>query len=394
MWSQSTLLSGLLGLAATASIAVANSHGNNPRPASPSQCSPVVFTVNATAQNAIFSNSPDPNNSTAVLSFLTSTLNGIDFVIGTAPFSGTFTINGVYCKPTLPLEKHRNVLQFLVHGSTYNATMWSGYHFGTRYSWHHAANAQGYHTLAVDRLANGLNSRHLDPVTEVQAAIQVEIQAQLLQSVISNSRNNALDRSFTNIVYVGHSYGSTLGVALARQHPATVSAVVLTGFSSSVDYGLLASFPFAPAKEVHPSRFPAASVPAGYLTFNSASKRESLFYYGAYDRAIPPHDFAHEDIATPGEFGGLGGLSQPVSGFTKPVMIMTGVEDSICCVKPGTDPKECDKILEKTRLDFFPDLPESKFAYFAPRNTGHDLTLHYTGTEAFRQVHKFLNKYF
>ncbi|KAK0718968.1 Alpha/Beta hydrolase protein [Apiosordaria backusii] len=317
-------------------------------------------------------------------------------IVGTQNISGSFVINGIYCKPTKSVKKQRNALQILVHGITYNSAMWGGYHFGDRYNWHAYANGQGYHTLAIDRLGHGLNSKQLDPNSVIQPGLQVEIYRQLIQSIRSNTSSNSLRRKFADIIYVGHSYGSQIALPLARLYPDLTSALVLTGWSSTTNLSEVQKFNLASASSIYPFRFPDVS--KGYLAMANESLRTSMFYYGGYDPAIPPFDFANQDIVTVGEFaanadpGGL--LAIPPSNYTKPVMVITGVEDGVFCVQPGVDPRECDKLLEKTKTDVFPNVPARKYDYFAPRNTGHDLTLHYSAPETFKRAHKFLNEHF
>ncbi|KAK4174201.1 Alpha/Beta hydrolase protein [Triangularia setosa] len=363
--------------------------------ASTSECSPVSFDVAATAQNAILSPSYDPNNETSVIEFINAMARGeVNPVVGVQEIGGSFLINGIYCKPAKGVKKQRNALQILVHGITYNSKMWGGYHFGDKYNWHAYANSEGYHTLAIDRLGHGLNSKLLDPNTVVQPTLQVQIYRQLLQCIRSNTKGNSLRRKFTNIIYVGHSYGSQIALPLARLYPELTSALVLTGWTSRTNFSEVQKFNLASASTIYPSRFPG--VAKGYLTLASESLRTSLFYYGGYDPAIPTFDFANQDIVTVGEFAANANpaFTSPPENYTKPVMVITGVEDSIFCVQPGVAQRECEKLLEKTRTDVFPNVPAKKYEYFAPRNTGHDLTLHYSAPETFERAHKFLNKYF
>ncbi|KAK4197168.1 retinal pigment epithelial membrane protein-domain-containing protein [Triangularia verruculosa] len=390
--NQPTMLTSmcLAGFAAIASTALAAPH------ASTSECSAVSFNIAATAENAVLSPSYDPNNETSIIGFINAMVRGeVNPVVGTQEISGSFVINGIYCRPTRKVKKRRDALQILVHGITYNSTMWGGYHFGDRYNWHAYANAEGYHTLAIDRLGHGLNSKALDPNNVVQPSLQVEIYRQLIQSIRSTA-TNSLQKRFSNIIYVGHSYGSQIALPLARLYPELTSALVLTGWTSTTNLSEVQKFNLASASSIYPLRFPGLA--KGYLAMVDEALRKSLFYYGGFDPAIPAFDFANQDIVTVGEFAanaGPGGLfSIPPENYTKPVMVITGVEDFVFCVQPGVPPRECEKLLEKSKTDIFPGVPARKYEYFAPRNTGHDLTLHYSAPETFKRAHKFLNKYF
>ena len=164
-------------------------------------CSDVTFTISATSESPFYSVAPDAYNETDIINFVHAVLSGTVLpALGTEPVSGTFSINGVYCRPAV--AKPDDVLQILVHGITYNQTMWSGMGFGDYYNYHKFANFNGYHTLAIDRLGHGSNSEHPDPFGVVGGAIQVEIMHQLIGLVKGNSRGNPLGRTFNKIAYV------------------------------------------------------------------------------------------------------------------------------------------------------------------------------------------------
>jgi hypothetical protein len=113
-----TLLGASLSTASVispAAVAGGEKHGD---------CTTVDFHISATANNNIFTNPPDPNNTTQILQFLDDAVSPTGTAIsGTQPISGAFTIHGVYCKPTKKVKKHADTLQLLVHGVTYNGTM-------------------------------------------------------------------------------------------------------------------------------------------------------------------------------------------------------------------------------------------------------------------------------
>ena len=117
-----------------------------------SNCQDVTFTVSATAQNQVAAN-PPPNllNLDASLAFLAQPIK-------LTTVSGTQKIYGQYCEPTVKNPFRAKTLQFLVHGITYDHTYWAGFQTipsSALYSWVTFANAEGYPTLAIDRLGNG-----------------------------------------------------------------------------------------------------------------------------------------------------------------------------------------------------------------------------------------------
>ncbi|RKU47927.1 hypothetical protein DL546_009352 [Coniochaeta pulveracea] len=130
---------------------------------------------------------------------------------------GTYAINGLFCKPIF--IRNEAVLEILVHGITYNKTMWSGLGFGDYYNWHSFASLQGYYTLAIDRLGHGTNPQHPDPLTIVEGALQEEIVQQLIKRVRS-SPSNPLGRQFEQITRGSLSSGDTSQNILLRPRQA------------------------------------------------------------------------------------------------------------------------------------------------------------------------------
>ncbi|KAM7213396.1 Alpha/Beta hydrolase protein [Rhypophila decipiens] len=351
------------------------------------QCSSVTFYVSAAIDNAALSLPPDPNNGTQIVEFIERATSGQDVTNGTQSVSGNYSINAIYCRPA-GATPARDALQILVHGYTYNSTMWSGLGFGEQYDWQAYAMSQGYHTLAIDRVGHGTNPRHPDPLNEVQGPLHVETIHQLITAIRQDTPSNALDRPFTQIAYVGHSFGSFIGGALARLHPSDVDALVLTAYSTSPNGETIASMKYTPAATLFPGRFPSEEVAKGYVTMASESQRESLLYSGAYDKRIPPVDFAYEDTVTVGEITALGFALAPSVGYKGPVMVVTGVEDSMFCTPPQ---ETCEDILAAAG-QFFPDAKE--YRTLAVPDTGYDLTLHLSAGETMQKVNEFLGSVF
>ncbi|KAK4222739.1 Alpha/Beta hydrolase protein [Podospora fimiseda] len=395
MFIQKIIPSWLLAVTATAPVTQAGSSHHSHHSKIKPQCSSVSFKFSVTnAENLLFNPSINPNNETEVTQFINFILTpGANFIAGTQNVSGNFQMDGVYCSP--PKSTARNVLQILVHGATYNKSSWQWTDLGERYDYPLAATREGYATLAIDRLSHGTNPDKPDPLNVVQPGLQIELLRQLITTVRTSS-SNPLVKKFKKVVWVGHSWGSMLGIGYARLHgtdPAAIfDAFVATGVSSQLNSSVFRQYIPAPASRIYPDRF--GSLPAGYLAYVDKASRVASFYSGEYDPAIPQYDFDHADFTTVGEFGGVGTLLQPAPHFKKPTIVVTGSEDVIFCVQAGVDPKECDKILEKTRTDLFPDVPKEKYEYFAPRRAGHDQSLHKAAPEVAKRIHKFLNKYF
>ncbi|KAK4110127.1 hypothetical protein N656DRAFT_714602 [Canariomyces notabilis] len=303
---------------------------------------------------------------------------------GTTTVSDTFTIKGTYCAPHD--VKARDTLEVFVHGAMYNKSIWAGMGFHGPYDWHKYANSRGYATLALDRLGHGDNPQHPDPLSVVQAQMHVEILHQIIRAArTASSPINVLGRAFNKVVYVGHSYGSALGAALGTQYPADADALVLTGYSSYVDFSLLAAADFSSAATSDPARF--GGLPAGYVTMtNETQHRTALFFPGGYDPAIPPVDFAYRDTITVGEIGSLPSmLGAAAVNYTGAVLVTTAVQDAYFC---EGDQAQCEAHLAATG-DWFPNAVH--YDYIAPDSTGHDLTLHYTARDTLKRVHAWLD---
>ncbi|KAH6855403.1 Alpha/Beta hydrolase protein [Chaetomium sp. MPI-CAGE-AT-0009] len=306
---------------------------------------------------------------------------------GTFTVSDTFTIKGTYCTPKTTPTTSPKGLQVLVHGITYNKTMWAGMGFSPAdYSWHTAATSRGYATLALDRLGHGANPQRPDPLSVVQPQVQIDIMHKIFAAARDAAQplNGVLGRVYDKVVFVGHSYGAFLGAALGAQYPADANALVLAGYSSYYDFSDVISASWASAGDHDPARF-GAGLAKGYVVMTDETQRTETFYVGGYDAAIPPVDFAYEDTLTVGEIGALAAILGPAKGYTGPVLAVTSVEDAFFCETPK---EKCEEHLNATAAAF----PDAKsFDYFAPENTGHDLTLHYTAGETFELVHEWLD---
>ena len=92
--------------------------------------------------------------------------------------------------------------------------------------------AAGYATYSYDRLGTGL-SDHPDPVQIVQLPTQIEIAHILMRKLRAGEIG---DRSFQNVVGVGHSLGSAITQAVAAKYPKDLDALILQGTSTLFTY--------------------------------------------------------------------------------------------------------------------------------------------------------------
>jgi pimeloyl-ACP methyl ester carboxylesterase len=347
------------------------------------RCRDVIFHLDVESENVQFANSPNPTNGTAIIEFVKDNLNGA-VVNSTTIMKRKFPVLGKYCPPQSG-GHDRDVLQLLVHGSTYNKSYWSGLGAAAKYNWQLFASKRGYHTLAIDRVGHGQSPVHPDPLSVVHIGLHTAVTRSLV--TVLRQTNNPLHKIFKKITFVGHSYGSVTGIAFVGANQDAVDALILTGYSTTPYAPVLSALTadLASARAAFP-RF--ASLPPGYGALASEAVRESAFYSGDYDAAVARRDFAVADTVAAGEllYTKLGHGS--ALGFRKPVLVITGSEDKSAC---NVAAAPCEEILNRTRAQF----PDAKsYDFYAPPRTGHDITLHETAQVTFGVVHDWLDRVF
>lgn len=122
--------------------------------------------------------------------------------LGKEVIGGTYNIAARFCEPTKDVESRRNTLQLLVHGVQQTKEYWSGLappgQGFENNDWIKWAAAEGYPTLAFDRICNG-QSDHPNGVTTCQTSLN----AQVLLGVIQKAASGMVGgRKFTKIMSV------------------------------------------------------------------------------------------------------------------------------------------------------------------------------------------------
>jgi pimeloyl-ACP methyl ester carboxylesterase len=213
---------------------------------------------------------------------------------------------------------------------TYTRGYWFGLYYSPDNSWVDYASSEGYATLSIDRLGNGLSS-HPDPILTVQ----LPYQAEELHEIITMARDGGLpypaNANFENIIVVGHSLGSVVTNNLNAKYPSDADATLLTGYAVVFPpefTGVFVESWLAPAFLIDP-RF--AGLSAGYLELNNKNYLSFLFYDpGQFDPSLQSVDFATRGTITLGEAASVmaGSLKTEYEG---PVLVITGQHDSIYC---------------------------------------------------------------
>ena len=362
--------------------------------ANPSQCQDIVLDVSASADNVVVP--PLPSNATTpatVNEFLgTATAN---LALNRSQVeSGTFNISARYCPATSPCAGQKEVIELLVHGGSYTKDYWSGGGFtntsfnGDPYSWIKYASERNYATLSIDELGNG-NSSHPDP-TEVQPLLETECIHSVVEQLKAGKIGNT---TYSQVLFIGHSFGSQNLARLTQNHPTDPAALILTGYSDdfSGNIPLQANFGYLPGDLVSP-RF--ADLPGGYLAMSNSTGRSDAFYYnGSYAPIITVLDFASEGTVAIGE--PFGNILKPVPQYTGPVLLVSGDHDAVVC-GPGHDcltaPGGRSNCTVARTSSFFPNA--ASFTYNLANSSGHSINFHYSSQQTFGYIHDWIDAKF
>ena len=343
-------------------------------------CQSLIFNISTTASNDRFGNAFESTNTTSILDFLNNLLRtGQNPVTGSFQASGTFQVAAEYCQPVNKPDDDI-ALQLLVHGSTYDKTVWNGLDSSSIYSWTATATEHGYATLAVDVIGHGLSSKP-DPNTLAQLPLEAAVLHQIISKI--RSPNSPLQRTYQKIVFVGHSFGSATGAILARFFPDDFDALILTGFSSRIPFpSPLLNLSMKPAAQCFP-RF--EYLPTGYLTASSRRGRIETFYGGNFDPGFASLDYLKQDLITVGEAASMGSVFQQTIPYPGKVLITTGDHDILFC---NAQFGHCSNILQSTKI-LFPN--STAFSTLVAPDAGHTFMLHRSGPATIAKIHNWLN---
>lgn len=311
--------------------------------------------------------------------------------------SGPQTLAGIYCEPTVN-NSNAAKLQILFHGITTNRLYYNalGGSLGfpayqqDKYDYVQYANGQGYPTLSIDRLGNGLSS-HPDPVLVVQGPYEYALYHDLVQKIKAGT-TGALPQSFNDLIYVGHSYGSVVGNEMAHLYPQDFETTVLTGFTKSVIPslpGVALQLPL-PAAVQDSARFSA--LPVGYVADSSEQGRTNSLFSpngtNAYDTEVATLFFQRQDVVSLGQVVTLYTDITPAPEYKGRVLVLTGEDDELFCAlgSSALGPANCGSLIPDTKTLF----PNAPYNYHSVANTGHVINLHYTAPDSDKVIHEFL----
>lgn len=222
----------------------------------------------------------------------------------------------------------------------------------------------------------------------VQAPLE-QAALQALTTLIQNGTFPNVRNRFERIIHVGHSFGSLLSYALARDHPNLSDGLVLTAFSQNGTFApffsLGANFESVTGISTLATRYKAGYFASG----NPSAVQTNFFAPGEFDPAVLAVATETGHPVSMGELLTLSGSAAGVNLFTGPVLIITGERDLPFC---GGD-------CFATGDPDLPDIPSiskqllpkaDPFEVFIVPKAGHGLNLEYSNKLSYEKIHEFL----
>lgn len=352
-------------------------------------CISGIIDVAASATNAHITLEP-PKNQIEVTNFITeglqiNTTTGERYISGANQVSGTYGIYSQLCFPSATGTINTTTIQFLIHGAGYDRSYWNA---APGYSYVDYAAEEGYTTFLYDRLGVGL-SDHPDPIQVVQTPLEAAVGHSLVQLLRTG---HIAARPFSQVVGVGHSFGSHQVATITSQHPRDFDGVILTGFSADSSNTLdiaggmstaLESADASIASQSDPTRF--GHLPNGYLTLANMKGIQFFFFRAPqFDLALLELSEKTKQTMTIGEF--LSAERSLSLNFTGPIYVVNGQNDMPGCWGDCLFPINKAAAVKEA---LYPAASIGSGWYLAPE-TGHGLNLHYTANEAYGQIFNFM----
>lgn len=255
--------------------------------------------------------------------------------------------------------------------------------------------SHNFQILAVDNLGSG-ESDHPDPILVTQQTLQVEVIHQILLKLRAGTIGAPVTQSYNKLIYVAHSYGSICGNGIATHHPTDIDAFIFTGYTAefATGAGPLAAGLLAPA-DVVTSRY--STLQPGYLAMSLETGREYGLYtnpksLGGFDPGMPAYDFDYEGTGAIGEIATLLYGVGPADEYEGYVYVITGQNDAIACNNVPTPNCGSGATSMPAKAGAF--FPKAKnYSYIIPATTGHNVNLHYTAGNSFKQAMAYLTSH-
>ena len=317
--------------------------------------------------------------------------------------SGTFNIHAQYCTPESPVASKADTLQIATHGLVYDKRYWDVEIDPSQYSYVDAALSAGYPILTYDRLGTGKSDKP-DASTVVQARLQLEILRSLtlmardghLLNLVKQQNPPAPElqniQPPTNIIHIGHSYGSILTAALLATYGNLSDAAILTGFIPNAHMnGLpITEFDAVLARTYSPA---FADRGDGYIVPATRSALQATFFAGSpsdsiggFEKQLLDYGDEVKQPATATEFLSAPTLKMaPALDFTGPVQYNEGeFDNAMCC-------GDCRGAYNETMLGLITPFAKAMEVHLQP-STGHGLTFHRNATAGYKVGFEFLGR--
>lgn len=261
---------------------------------------------------------------------------------------------------TLCVPPGARTLQLLVAGNTYNRSYWQSDVEPATYGYVRRANSAGYATLAVDRLGTGSSLR--PPSGEMTFGNDVST----MHDVVTAVRAGVFG-PFDRVVGVGHSLGSIVVDELAGEHPNDLDALVLTGFSHSINI-------VNAAGRVATRYAATADADPFYITAQPGG-RDGFYAASAVAPEILAWDDRTRDTANLVEMAGFAHFQVPNAsrGISAPVFVVNGAADPVACGAGSGDCATGEALRDSERPWFG---PHADVAAWTVPGLGHAVTLH------------------
>lgn len=194
------------------------------------------------------------------------------------------------------------------------------------------------------------------------------------------------------MIWIGNSYGSSLGGSSARKYPQDWNAYILTGYSKFVLPSLIGA-PLAgprPAAKAYPARF--GDLPPGYIIY-TIDPAITFAFFGLpkqvdYDPVVARLFNERKDAIAFGQFVWtyLPRQTTPAPAYTSRVFILTGEQDQAYCGRGGIIPAKCGSKLKESGSLF----PNADYNWLSIGRTGHATELHDSAQDVYAIAHRFL----
>lgn len=270
-----------------------------------------------------------------------------------------------------------SAVQLLVHGATYNSYYNDWPYRPNFYSYVRQMTGAGYATFNIERLGYG---RSTHPTSDL---VSLADGAEALHQVVQKLRNGEIGgRTFTRVIWVGHSLG-TLYAWHEAQMAKDVDAFVLTGLLHTVKPSWKAlAFANAYSADADP-KFATSGLDPNYLTFKAGTRGE-LFYLAsgaepdviALDERLKDTVSGPEFLAALPEFDSALPATAPSQAIQVSTLLVVGEHDRVMCTFPGDpDGLVCNSHNVAAQETVYYSGVRRLDVLVVP-NTGHDLQLH------------------